>query len=812
MSSMRARAAAAADVAVVVIEANKEQQQQTEEAIKQADACGLPVIFVLNKIDKLLPSTSSTSSSSRVRAALLQLQEAEQQLLQGSELSAAAAAAAAAAAQSAHGAALQQLLLLRMQLRRACQRMAEEKIIERDFSSEAMNALAISALYGHGVKLLLSRIAETTALLQLPLRGPSSFCVTPGAATRYRHVQRRSDCLVEGHLGPSAVGLILDIQQTRDRGLIYTVLLKSGALSTGNYFVAGSVYGRISSVWRHSCTFKEAPYTPEALGEDRGPLGAPFEVGSVLEIASQRGKGGEAAIDDLLLCLPQTRAYRLAKYRQALEQKQQQQIDGPLLQLPWEVDHPKQPGSRWHLLQQQQQQIRRPVSAGRRAIEEFGIPDDDSSSSSSSSSSSKGPLFTDATRADFERPMRSLPLQGRCRDTPGADADGAAAAATAAPGEELLDEMELLGMRPKTQQQQQQTNARPDHIDLEPIVVSPEEDSDDDEMLFYAEKQKEQTQQQQQQDQEQQQQQRQQLSEVQQLGRSSTRRRRQLQHPNSSEANSTAWGFASAAEAATAAAKEMEAEGEAAATETGTAAAAAAAAAKGAAGSSSLRPFETQEEWAERVVRENEELMSRWRAKSRQRKEAYEQQQRLLRATVVEAEQQRRKALQEPLLSEEEVNQLINGEDEKPLESSTDKQEIKTIPAPPKDAPVVPVILRTRYVGSFDLLMDEFEKIEVEMGMRIPVVHGGIGPVAPRDIVHAEVERSYGYCPVYAFQVPVLPDAVKQALVSKVIVKKFDVFTDLIQDLRDRCTNIHKLRMHNLYVRSLKKQPTKSGL
>lgn len=98
------------------------------------------------------------------------------------------------------------------------------------------------------------------------------------------------------------------------------------------------------------------------------------------------------------------------------------------------------------------------------------------------------------------------------------------------------------------------------------------------------------------------------------------------------------------------------------------------------------------------------------------------------------------------------------------------------------------------------------------MGMRIPVVHGGIGPVAPRDIVHAEVERTYGYCPVYAFQVPVLPDAVKQALVSKVIVKKFDVFTDLIQDLRDRCTNIHKLRMHNLYVRSLKKQPTKSGL
>lgn len=37
----------------------------------------------------------------------------------------------------------------------------------------------------------------------------------------------------------------------------------------------------------------------------------------------------------------------------------------------------------------------------------------------------------------------------------------------------------------------------------------------------------------------------------------------------------------------------------------------------------------------------------------------------------------------------------------------------QTIPAPPKDAPVVPVILRTRYVGSFDMMLDEFEKIEV---------------------------------------------------------------------------------------------------
>lgn len=96
--------------------------------------------------------------------------------------------------------------------------------------------------------------------------------------------------------------------------------------------------------------------------------------------------------------------------------------------------------------------------------------------------------------------------------------------------------------------------------------------------------------------------------------------------------------------------------------------------------------------------------------------------------------------------------------------------------------------------------------------MRIPVVHGGLGPVAPRDVVHAEVEKTYGYCPIYAFQVPVLPDAIKQAVVSSVQVKRFDVFTDLLKDIRGRCENIRKLQDHNLYVRSLKKYPTKSGI
>lgn len=45
---------------------------------------------------------------------------------------------------------------------------------------------------------------------------------------------------------------------------------------------------------------------------------------------------------------------------------------------------------------------------------------------------------------------------------------------------------------------------------------------------------------------------------------------------------------------------------------------------------------------------------------------------------------------------------------------------LQTFPAPPKDAPVVPIILRTRYVGSFDMMLDEFEKIEVRCAYIFP--------------------------------------------------------------------------------------------
>lgn len=307
--------------------------------------------------------------------------------------------------------------------------------------------------------------------------------------------------------------------------------------------------------------------------EDPGAPGTPFECGSVIQVATQREKQGEAAIDDLIMCLPQPRAYRLAKHRQRMEALLLQQIDGPLLELPWEVDHPKDAGSRWRMQQEQQQQMRRPVSEGRRAIEEFGPLDDEEGVDHGSNSNAVNPLFSDATRAEFARPMRSLPLQQRHQrdgEAPG-DYPQAPFGRRSRGAAEPLDEMELL-RRGREMQQQQQPHPR-HHVDLEPILISAEETDDEKDNLGSL-PQSEETER------------NPQTGQQSVLGRHCRRKRPLPGAPcSSTEEQEEADG------------EEEEA-------------------------SERHKPwgsFASREEWAERVVRENEQLMSRWRARSRQR-------------------------------------------------------------------------------------------------------------------------------------------------------------------------------------------------
>lgn len=328
--------------------------------------------------------------------------------------------------------------------------------------------------------------------------------------------------------------------------------------------MAGSVYGRIATVGRFTCGFKPPPYVPESMTEDVQTEARPFEIGSVLQLSTQRGKEGEAAVDDLILCLPQPRAYRLAQHRQRLEGLLLQQIDGPLLQLPWEVDHPKDPGSRWRLQQQQQQEMRRPVSEGRRAIEEFGCPEDEEANdavNNSGTSTSSGGLFHDVTRGEFARPMRSLPLAGRSLSgTEDRTSRQLAGGTQERPGSsELLDEFDLLRKRQAPPQPHPLSTP-----ELEPIVITPAVEGDDGGA---------------------------EIGHVQDsfLGRRRRRSRPPL-HANSHEGTSRGQ-------------EEIEQE-------------------EPESREGYHEPWSlvgSREEWAERVVRENEALMERWRGRSRQR-------------------------------------------------------------------------------------------------------------------------------------------------------------------------------------------------
>ncbi|CAD7968497.1 unnamed protein product [Amoebophrya sp. A25] len=104
--------------------------------------------------------------------------------------------------------------------------------------------------------------------------------------------------------------------------------------------------------------------------------------------------------------------------------------------------------------------------------------------------------------------------------------------------------------------------------------------------------------------------------------------------------------------------------------------------------------------------------------------------------------------------------------------------------------PVISVMLRCKNVGLFDAVQSELTRLETELQVRLPIVHGGIGPVVPKDIIHAEIERKYGYSPVYALLTGVHSQAIQHATLKRIEVRKHRVLQTLIQDIRDRCVKV----------------------
>ena len=120
----------------------------------------------------------------------------------------------------------------------------------------------------------------------------------------------------------------------------------------------------------------------------------------------------------------------------------------------------------------------------------------------------------------------------------------------------------------------------------------------------------------------------------------------------------------------------------------------------------------------------------------------------------------------------------------------------------PVSQPVVPVIVKTKSVSQFDAVLDELEALEKEFGVKIPVVHGGIGPVCPTDVVHAEVESKFGPCCIYTLEVETLPECRTNTGVDVVPTENLE---DLIGHVRGRIIGLKKRSGRNAYLRKLRR-------
>lgn len=185
--AMRGRASACADIACIVIDVTEGRRVQTEEVLLLADEFNLPVVIVINKIDKLLSQEESTSSFSQTFPTSFSLlstrrhtsnhtyddedcgTRTERRAEREKEVEREDSSREAERAESRAGRKERRekeeqgegkkdvdsdadIQLVKMELRRQHQKLREKGLIKRDLSHDIMNAVCISALYGYGIE------------------------------------------------------------------------------------------------------------------------------------------------------------------------------------------------------------------------------------------------------------------------------------------------------------------------------------------------------------------------------------------------------------------------------------------------------------------------------------------------------------------------------------------------------------------------------------------------------------------------------------------------------------------------------------
>ncbi|GAB68791.1 small GTP-binding protein [Plasmodium cynomolgi strain B] len=814
----RGRAAFLSDILIILISLEVGAEIQTEEAIKYADKFGIPVIFVLNKAD-----------------------------LYGENES-----------------------IVKAELRKQCTNMYDDGNLKHNFSKEIENAIAISSLTGYNLDKLINRLFFISHYIDLPYHSVNRFYNTceairdadlgvgnslgggnsrdnppdgdtsrdnaphgntphgnppreekthPSMHNTEKAKERRksdlnllqkyirkSDCLLAIDKNPMGMGMVVDVSKDSSKGTVLHVIVRNGFFIEGSYFICGSAYGKIQKMYKFNSNFKEScSYAG---------------IGMAVLISGIK-KHGNATTDDLIFTLPQSNAFRLCQYRLMVEKLATLQVTGKEIKVSWENDMKK---NEFHA--EDIYQNRLAMSDKRKAIEEFGIEKENifedvsvrefhkSNTQRKKEEEEEEEEEEEGEEEEEESVVIQLEEENKYEDLSRVKkkkiqtilSQGDSNESILVPeekntfcffespkGGEQLDALASSYPGGGSHQEKDQTNSPSGAPNINPLTYEQREAANgitnetnnhvpsrcyntESATLYEHVKggKKE---------------------DVHEgkgkthpmLGRPPLGRGRKSRHAQ----DSSATNGQSSQEAA----------------------------------DSHREPYndekklndpwyyeESEETWAKKVLKRNDELMETWRNKTRQREIEKERQIFYEKQMILKNEILRRKLLGEEKLTEEEINAYLYDEQKSNANNSQASSSAEPIELPAKNCPVIPIIIRTNYVGMFDIFLDEFENLQKIYNVKISVVHGGIGPITPNDVVHAEVESNFGYCCIYAFQVKVLPDSVKQSVLSNIVIKQFDVFTDLIDDVVNRIKNIKALIAHNMYVRSLKNERTQEGV
>ncbi|ETB61361.1 hypothetical protein YYC_01269 [Plasmodium yoelii 17X] len=818
---LRGRAAFLSDILIILISLEVGAEIQTEEAIKYADKFSIPVIFALNKADIYKENES----------------------------------------------------VVKAELKNQCNKMFDEGTLKHNYSNEIDNSITISSLTGYNLPRLINRIYFIKQNINLPYHSANVFYNNQNGIKKNAQLRditsannnetdsfynihdetkgkqkreyclsllkkyiRKSDCLLALDKTPFGMGVVVDITKDSSKGTILHVIVRNGFFIEGSYFICGSAYGKILKMYKFNSNFKE--YCTYAT------------VGMAIQISGIKKKHGSATTDDLIFTLPQNDAFRLCQYRLMVEKLSTLQVSGDEIEVSWENDMKKN-----EFYAEDIYENRLEMSEKRKAIEEFGIE-------------SENNIFNQVTMKDFHKSntqiekeennfveihleeenkyeqikndknnyIKNVLLQNDDDQSIlipeqkkviffDNQANNDNLLNGLADSKKVTDHKEnqlLHSNYPHSNQINQiyngfnkNSNSNIQNCPQMDICIedgpssminqkmnginnNTQNNSDSKENVFLNDTMQE-------------------KNEPMKNSKNSKniKENNNIQHnkmenmlendaidgekeftkigrknkyyKNKNTINNISFNKEKLENIT----KEEYNEG-----------------------SNKLnKPWyyeESEDTWSKKVLKRNEELMEIWRNKTRQRELEKERQQFYEKQMILKNEITKRNVLGEKQLTEEEINNYLYNDHNKEVDSNSSKQE--EIKLPPKNIPVIPIIIRTNYVGMFDIFLDEFENIQNKYNVKISVVHGGIGPVTPNDVVHAEVETNYGYCCIYAFHVKVLPDSVKQAVLSNIVIKQFDVFTDVIDDIVKRIKNIKALMAHNMYVRSLKNERTQEGL